>query len=70
MKAVNYQLKDCIMQDGVNMLSRQLWKTYSINSFRTVAIDKPGGNRCRVRKINAQQIIFKSAMVNETHGES
>ena len=43
------------MQDGVNMLSRQLWKTYSINSFRAVAIDKPGGNHCRVRKINTQQ---------------
>lgn len=34
-----------------------------------VAIDIPGWNCNPVRNINAQQMISKNPMVNETHGE-
>ena len=34
-----------------------------------VTVDRPDGNRNLVRNIEAQQLLFKSAIVNETHME-
>ena len=35
-----------------------------------VTVDRPDGNRNRLRNIETQQLLFKSAIVNETHGEN